>query len=140
MWYRQSFRFSVVACYAWLAAVSFGVILLDVSYANRLRAVLGNAESAVVFSNVSDALLLAGAVTICAALGSIGLSWESRITRYLLLASLVCLMSEFVVPVMFASFVQNAQTPSAGPFLRITFSGLVSVFAFIALHKIAEKG
>ena len=72
----------IVGLYAWVVAVSFGAVLLDVVYSNLVS------EVAAAFSEVADFLLYISAVTVLTALGAIGLSWNSRIARIFL--SLAC--------------------------------------------------
>src|SRR4030042_2667513 len=54
----------IVGLYAWVVAVSFGAVLLDVVYSNLVS------EAAAAFSEVADFLLSISAVTVLAALGA----------------------------------------------------------------------
>jgi uncharacterized protein HemY len=66
---RLSFLF--VGLYAWVAAVLLGGILLDMAYANLLKDVIGSSESVMIFSDISDTLLLFDFVMVIAALGQV---------------------------------------------------------------------
>src|SRR3970282_668800 len=70
-----------VGLYAWLTAVSFGLAVLDVLYARLAPEAAGS------FPEAADFLLLVQAVTVLAAVGAIGLGWQSGATRNLLIAS-----------------------------------------------------
>jgi len=129
------FGFLVVGFYAWVTAVFFGGILLDIMYSHLLYGVLSTFESTTVFSEVADILLLIGVITILAAIGAIAFSWSSRIARNLFIASLFILIFEFLTPVFFYQFVQNVKELNIGPWLRIIPSGLASILAFFGLHQ-----
>lgn len=115
--------------YAWMAAVFFGAILLDVAYANRLNGVFKAAETQGVFAKVSDLLLLLGFVTILAAILAIAFSWRARTSRYLLIASLLAVLLEFLIPFILSPFVQAVEHLGIGPWLRLFPSGLGSILA-----------
>jgi hypothetical protein len=136
----NSLRSLVVGFYAWVTTVFFGVILLDIVYARLLRDALGAGERAAVFSEVSDALLFFGAVTIVAALGAIASSWNSTVVRAVLVASLIILGLEFATPVLALPFLRNAQELNIGPLLRLVPSGLASILALVALHQYRSQG
>lgn len=127
----EKFRFLLVGLYAWVAAVYLGGILLDKVYANYLKGILGSSERAMVFSEISDALLCIGFVMVITAIGAIAVSWKLRIARNLFIASLLAFSFEFLIPIL-SSFVRNTQELSR---LRLLPSGIASILAFIGLYK-----
>jgi hypothetical protein len=67
----------IAGLYAWLATISFGLVLLDILYAGLVP------EAQAAFSEAADFLLLVNTLTILAALGAIGLSWESKPANFM---------------------------------------------------------
>lgn len=118
----------VVGLYAWVITAFFGAVLLDVVYANVTPG------AAAAFSEAADFLLLVGAVTVLAALGAIGLSWNSRVARILFIASLLIIALEFLAPAFLSSFLRDVGS-AWGTGIRITINGLASVLAFIGLYE-----
>ena len=49
---NERFRFLLVGLFAWVTAVFFGGILLDMAYANLLKDVIGFTESEMIFSEI----------------------------------------------------------------------------------------
>ena len=119
----------MVGLYAWLAAVSFGLVLLDIVYAGLVP------EAEVAFSEVADFLLLVNAITILAAFGAIGLSWKSKASRNLLVASFAIIILGFLAYMLLSQFLQDSSSLGTG--IRITLAGSVSVLAFIGFYKLA---
>jgi hypothetical protein len=117
----------VVGLYAWLATISFGLVLLDVVYAGLVP------EATTALSEAADFLLLVNAVTILAALGAIGLSWRSPMARNLLIASLAVIFLGFFAYALLASSLPAGS--ALGTWLRIGLAGSVSVLAFMGLYK-----
>ena len=128
---NERFRFLLVGLYAWVAAVFFGGILLDMVYANYMKGILESSKSAMVFSEISDTLLCIGFVMVISAIGAIAVSWKSRIARYLFIASLFTFSFEFLIPILF-SFIKTTQELSG---VRLLPSGIASILAFIGLYK-----
>jgi hypothetical protein len=117
----------LVGFYAWIVAVSCGAILLDVVYA-RL--------AADVVTDVRDLLLGIVAVTIVAGVGAVAAAWTFAAPRYLLLASVVLVVVEPLVPALLSGVVRDAEGAlgvAIGPWIRIGGSGLASVLAFFGL-------
>ncbi len=121
----------VVGLYAWLTTASFGAVVLDILYA-RLAP-----ESRSAFAEVADLLLLITAVTILAALGAIGLSWNSNGARSCVIASLVVVVSGFSVPVLFSPYLGAGS--SLGAALRLGISGVASLLALVAFYKLRRN-
>ena len=124
-------RHLVVGLYAWLAAVSFGLVLLDIVYAGLVP------EAAVAFSEVADFLLFVNAVTILVALGAIGLSWNSQASRNLLVASLGIIILGFLAYMLLTQFMQESSSLGTG--FRIILAGSVSVLAFMGFYKLRSN-
>jgi len=132
---RAGFAPLVVGLYAWLVAVFFGGILLDIVYSNSLSRTLDASATATVFSGVSDLFLRIGFVVFLSAIGAIASSWRSAAARNLLIASLLVLSLEILIPVFLFPFLRNAPDSGIGPWLRIIPSGLGSILAFAGLRN-----
>lgn len=124
----------VVGFYAWMTALFFGGILLDMLYFNLLNNEMDTSVLTAVFSEVSDVLLYEACVTILAAIGAIIFSWKFRVARYLIITSLLIILVEFIAPALLHQFIQNPQNLIIGPWLRIIFNGSASLLAFVGLH------
>ena len=118
-----------IGLYVWVIGIFFGAILLDIVYSNLI--VSRNIETAEIFEEVSDFLLILGAVVIIAAVVSIVLSWKSKIARNLFIASFLIIIFEFLGPLIFSKFVQEF---SSGQWIRLAISGLASMFASTGLY------
>jgi len=118
-----------VGFYVWIISIFFGAILLDIVYSNLI--VSRNIEAAEIFEEVSDFLLIIGAVVIIAAILSIVLSWKLKIARYLFIASLLIILFEFLAPIILSQFVQDFGN---GHWIRLSISGLASILASIGLY------
>ena len=103
---NEKSRFLIVGVYAWVAAVYFGGVFLDMVYANNLKSVLGTSESTLVFSEISDTLLCIGIVMVISAIGAIAVSWKSRVARNIFITSLFAFSFEILIPILF-SFITN---------------------------------
>lgn len=132
---RKVFGSLAVGSYAWIVAIFFGMILLDVAYAKSLRGSSGMATVATVFSDVSDYLLLVGALAVLTGLSAIVLSWNSRWARNCLIGSLLVLATEFLVPVFLAGNV-----PGSGHWIRITINAAASILAFLGAYSFYTSG
>ena len=133
--YLDKFSSLVVVVYAWMTAVFFGGVLLDLVYFRILNDRLGTSDGAALFSEVSDIFLLFVFVLIVAAIAAIALSWRSATARIYFAASLLFIIFELLTPVIFSQFITNSQNFGFGPWLRITLNGLASLLAFIGLYK-----
>ena len=130
---RLSFLF--VGLYAWVAAVLLGGILLDMAYANLLKDVIGSSESVMIFSDISDTLLLFDFVMVIAALGAILSSWKYRTARNIFITSILIFFFEFLSPILIP-FIKDAQGLS---WIRLLPSGTASILAFIGLIKYYQQ-
>jgi hypothetical protein len=119
--------------YAWIVTIYFGAILLDILYSNLVP------QAVTAFSEVSDFLLLIGFVTILAAIGAIGLSWESRIARNFFIASLVIIALEFTGPLFLSQLIQNTQRSLLTIGIRVFINGSASILAFIGLYNLYRR-
>jgi len=133
--YLDKFSSLVVVVYAWMTAVFFGGVLLDLVYFKTLNDRLGTSDGAALFSEVSDFFLLFVFVLIVAAIAAIALSWRSATARIYFAASLLFVIFELITPVIFSQFITNSQNIGFGPWLRITLNGIASLLAFIGLYK-----
>ena len=122
----------VVGLYAWLAAISFGLVLLDIVYAGLVP------EATMALSEAADFLLLVNAITVLAALGAIGLSWNSRTARNFLVASLAFIILGFLAYMLLSSFLQDSSYLGTG--IRVILAGSVSVLAFMGFYNFRSNG
>ena len=127
--YSRTLSFLVIGIYAWITTVSFGLVLFDIVYSNLVP------EVTATFSEAADFLLLIGAVTVLAGIGAVTLSWKLKIVRCLLIVSLFIIVFKLFMPVLFLQNAQTVQEFSAGPWIRLITSGLISALAFISLYK-----
>ena len=118
-----------IGLYVWAINIFFGAILLDIVYSNLIAA--RNIEASEIFAEVSDFLLVIGAVVIITAVISIVLSWKARIARYLFIASFLIIIFEFLAPVIFTRFVQEFGNSQ---YIRLAISGSASILASIGLY------
>ena len=125
------YRLLILQLYTWVATVMFGGVLFDMLYANLLKNVIGSAASEVIFSDISDTLLLTSFIMAIIALGAIISSWRSAPVRNMLIASIVVFLFEFFGPISL-SFFKELSTPS---WIRLFPSGVASILAYIGLYK-----
>jgi hypothetical protein len=119
----------LIGLYAWVLAISFGMVLLDILYT---RLVPG---ATFAFSEVSDFLLLISLVTLIAAIVAIAFSGKSKAVRSFIIASQLILLLEILIPAFFYMFKLNEQSLAIGPWIRIILSGVASILAFIGLYR-----
>ena len=122
----------IVGLYAWLATISFGLVLLDILYAGLVP------EASTALSEAADFLLLVNALTIFAAFGAIGLSWESKPATYFLVASLVVTIFGFIIHMLLSPLLEDSSSMGIG--IRIILAGSVSVLAFVGFYKFRSNG
>jgi hypothetical protein len=122
----------LVGFYGWVVIVFFGATLLDTVYANAIRGVLDSGKAAAVFSTASDFLLLVLALTVLAAIGAIGSSWQSGPARNLFLASGLFVIAELLAPVFLRPLLLES---SAGLVVRLFLSASASVLGIFGLNK-----
>lgn len=120
-------RHFVVGLYAWLAAISFVLVLLDIVYAGLVP------DAATALRQAADFMLQIDAIRLFAALVAIGLSWNSLAARNYLVASLAIIILGFLVYMLLSSLPQGSS--SLGPLIRIILAGSVSVLAFMGFYK-----
>jgi hypothetical protein len=135
---RRRLPLVLVSFYAWISAVFFGITFLDIKYSRALKDVVEGSNEPVIFSEISDLLLLLGALAVLAALVAIAFSWNLAAARNLLIASLIILSLEFLIPVLFSRMIQDAQFADLGPWLRMLPIGAASLLAFIALGGLSR--
>jgi len=117
----------IVGLYAWLAAVSFGLVLMDILYAGLVP------EASKAINESSDFQLLVTGVTILAALGSIWLSRNSSASRNLLAAGLGVIILGFFLYMLLSPFLGEGS--ASGTVVRIIIYGLTSVLVFLGFYR-----
>lgn len=134
-----NWRFLFGGLYTWLVSAYFGAVLLDIVYANLALDLLGSNETATLFSEASDFLLLLGAISILTAIGAIGFSWRIKSARNLFIASILVVLLELLAPVLFFPLIRSLQVIlglNIGPWIRLVGSALPSILAFAGLWKL----
>ncbi len=116
--------------FTWIVTIFFGMILLDVVYANLVP------KSAVAISEVTDLLLLIGALTILAAIGAIAFSWNASLARNFFIASLILLLLEFLAPTLPSPLIGDTQGSTLSTAIRLVISGSASLLALFGLHNL----
>jgi hypothetical protein len=114
--------------YAWAAAVSFGIALLDVVYARLLPG------AAAASSRASDLLLLVGGATMLVALGATALCWDSRDARGFFVASLAAGVFGLFAPALLSPILQVGSAWGAG--IRLGLAGAVSALALVGFYRL----
>ena len=125
-----------VGFYGWVVIVFFGATLLDTVYANAIRGMLDSGKAAAVFSSASDFLLLVLALTVLAAIGAIGSSWQSGLARNLFLASGLLVIVELLAPIFMRPWLLES---NAGLGVRLLLSAAASVLGFFGLNKFYSR-
>ena len=124
----DGFSALVAGFYAWVVTIFFGAVLLDVLYARRAP---GAASS-----EAADFLLLLSAISVFAAIPAIGFAWKTRTARYLLVASLLIIVLEFLVPIFFASLLRGLAIATA---VRIVIGASASILAFVGSNRLCRQ-
>ena len=127
----------LVGLYSWLVMVSFGVVLLDVVYAGLLRDDVSFDPSSV-FGEISDFMLLIGGVTLLSGILAVSVSSESKSAQSFLVASLLVVVLEFIVPLFLFKYIGDALEGSGFPFgtaIKLFGSGLASILAILGLIR-----
>jgi hypothetical protein len=117
----------LVGVYAWLTAIFFGAVLMDVLYASFLAQQVDMSKIIPVFSDISDMLLRIGFILVLSAFAAIASSWSFPKARNFLIASLFIYSFEFTLPMLFP-YLKTSQ----GPFwIRLFLVGTATLLAFI---------
>ena len=126
-------QYLLAALYTWIVTSFFGATLLDVVYARLAANTFNPFETASLFSEVADFLLLIGALTVLTAIGAIGVSWSLKSARNLFIASVLCIL----LPLLLYSLIDLVQTKlglNVGTWIRLLTSALSSILAFLGLR------
>jgi len=126
----------LVGFYSWVVVAFFGAVLLDVVYAKAIRGALDSEKAAAIFSAASDFLLIVLALTVLAAIGAIGSSWQSGLARNLFLASALFVIAEILVPIFLRPLLIDS---SAGLWVRLFLSASASVLGVLGLNKFYSR-
>jgi hypothetical protein len=134
----SSLRRVLGGAYAWLAAVFFGSVLLDVFYSSLLRDA-GGASLQSVFGEASDFLLALGAPTLLAAVAATALSWGTPPAKDFFLASLLALTLEFIGPIVLFPLLgdsHNSPLPGVSAYIRLFPVGLASILSLAGFRNL----
>jgi hypothetical protein len=122
---------TMAGSYAWLAAISFGLVLLDIVYAGLVP------DASKAFGEAADFLLFINALTILAALGAIGSTMDTKAARNYMAASLVVTILGFLINAILAPVLVNGSP--IGPVIRIMLAGSVSILAFMGFYRYCRE-
>jgi cytochrome c biogenesis factor len=140
---ERTLRHILAASYAWILSVFAGNVILDIVYSRLLDRVEDFPTRSSIYAEVSDFLLLIGAIMVVLALAAIVSSWSVAPARNLFIASiLLILIFEFLVPVVLFPFLRDSSgTPadSIGPWLRLVPVVLASFCSFWGLRQFYQK-
>ena len=131
----KHWQFLLAGLYTWIATTFFGATLLDIVYARLASRTLQLSETAPIFSEIADFLLLIGALTVVTSFGAVGSAWGVGFARNLYIASLVCV----IAPIWLYWLIAAAQADlgiNIGMWVRLATSALSSVLAFVGLWKL----
>ena len=87
----------LVGLYAFTVALSLGFVILDQIYAYLINNQIASADSAFMFSEVSDFLLQFGFLSTLIAIGAIYVVWKQKTVRHLFLAKVQDLDFDIVI-------------------------------------------
>ena len=134
----NNWKYALPGLYTWTATILFGMTVLDIVYARLAASNLDTADTADLFSEVSDFLLMIVAFTVLTAIGAILSAWQTTASRNLFIASISCVF----LPLLFFPFIESLQASTGinlGTWIRITVSGLTSVLAFVGLWQLSKS-
>jgi hypothetical protein len=131
---RESFsrgRFGrwLIGLYAWLLALSFGAVLLDVVYANSAARIDGVATGAL-FNEAADFLQLPLALSAVMGIAALAVAVPIRSARTLLIASLVLTLAPIPALMLFGSLLAEG---GVGTGLRLGLGAGASLLAMAAV-------
>lgn len=129
----EKFHSLVTGLYAWVVTIFFGIVLLDMAYTNLLTGVLSTSQRIAILDEVSDLLLLIYGLGVLTGIGAFLLSLPFKHARNLTLLSLGMVLLELLAPGLLARIIESTQSPYLGSWVRVTLSGMASLFAFGAL-------
>ena len=124
----------LVGLYAFTVALSLGFVILDQIYAYLINNQIASADSAFMFSEVSDFLLQFGFLSTLIAIGAIYVVWKQKTVRLLFLASILV---GIAFPALYALIVNNffpevwnvMSENSFHTIVRLSAHALAAVFA-----------
>ena len=120
-----------VGVYAWLTTISFGLVLLDILYAGLVP----NASTAL--REAADFLLFINALSMLAALGAIGSSFEVKTARNFMAASLAVTILGLLLNMALAPHLGSGSP--IGAFIRVLVTGSISILAFMGFYKYSSE-
>lgn len=124
--------------YAWSLSAFFGAVLLDVAYSHLIQAPNGSPLDSALLQQVSDLLLLMGAVMLLAGLSAIAASWHVPVARDLFALSLFVVgFTEFLLPVLLTPILSTSSGSfiiGLGPLIRLLPMALASAIAIAGLR------
>jgi hypothetical protein len=128
----------LIGLYAWIVSIFFGAILMDIVYSRAASIDLDPFDTATLFSQGADFLLLLSTLTLLAGVAAIIFTWSYPSPRNLLIASLFFVAAELFIPPSFGSFLFRLQTAwgiHIGTWVRLVESVFSSILAFISLWR-----
>jgi hypothetical protein len=117
-----------------------GAVLLDIAYSRSLESIEGFLAGPAVYSEVSDLMLIPGALTVLFAVVAIVASWPVRPARNLFMVSAMLFVGfEFLAPVVLFPVLRSSAGSfpfGLGPWIRLVPATLASLFAFAAVRDL----
>lgn len=119
---------SATIIYAFLTAMNFGAMILDIIYARMLSNNPPQQGASVLFVEVADSLLTLNLLVLLAGLVALSFIWEFKNVRLLFLSSIVL---SIVIPLMLVPFVDVTQDVSLmGSIFRLLVNSVVAGLVF----------
>ena len=125
----------VVGFYAWIVAAACGAVLLDVVYANGIRAALEPSQAARLFNEPADFIGLLSGVSVVAGMAALVAAWHTRARNFLIASALIVVGTPLIALVIGPMLVET----QAGPWLRIALSGAASVLGLLGLRNVYRR-
>jgi hypothetical protein len=97
------------------------------------------AETMMLFSEAADFLLLILGLTLLAGIVAVAAAWKLGPARNLFIASLLLVIAEFLVPMLFFDIIEMMRASlgfNVGSWVRLMLSALPPIFAFLGLWKL----
>ena len=117
----------MVGSYAWLTAISFGMVLLDIIYGGSVP------DTSTACREAADFLLFFRALSILAALGAIGSSMDAKTAIKYFITGLAIIISGFLINSLLTPVLGDNSIP--GTIIRVILTGSVSILAYMGFCK-----
>lgn len=127
----------MVNVYAWLAAVAFGLVVLDVIYSRLLLASFTPDQANGIFNEISDFLLFPLGLLVLTGLVALVAGHAAGSAARLVLASWLVIVGSVPLAILLAPLLDAA---GLGALVRLALSGLASVLAMLGALRFQAPG